>query len=81
MDMNSKQKKLGFIVVGILFLMSIYPPMYSFARMDSIVIFNKYDWIFNATGTYNLDFVTLLTQWFMVLIVGAILFFLLKDRK
>ena len=79
--MTSKQKILGFIVVGILFLMSIYPPMYSFASMDSVVIFTNYDWISNATGTYNLDFSTLLTQWFMVLIVGAILFFLLKDRK
>lgn len=85
MQMNEEQKKVLIAVVAAIGLMLLYPPFH--ARLPNGVTKNLgYSWIFEppmggawgSAGT--VDVAMLFTQWVGVLIVGAIAFFLFKDR-
>jgi len=60
----------------------MYPPMSKCLphERNCRQIRNTYDWIFDM-GDYSINTGLLFTQWFGVLIVGGILFFLFKDNK
>lgn len=83
--MNEKQKKVLIVVIAAIGLMLVYPPFH--ARGPYGITKNLgYSWIlkppmdsgYGSAGT--VDIAMLFTQWAGVLIVGAVAFFLSKDR-
>ena len=80
--MNDMQRK-ALIAVGTLVLgMLVYPPYRLFATGDysSSIIETGYAWLFALPDQATVDVATLAVQWIGVLIVGAIAFFVLKDK-
>jgi len=75
--MNKNQRKVLLGVGTIVLAMLIFPPYRSGSRNE---IVNGYDFLFALPYEARLDATTLLVQWVGVLIVGAIAFFLLKDK-
>lgn len=80
--MNEPQRKV-LIGVGIIVLaMLIYPPyrIYGVRGNSDLLIETGYDFIFDLPYRAIVDANTLLVQWIGVLIIGAIAFFLLKNK-
>ena len=85
--MNHMQKKaliaVGAIVLGMLLSLSpsLYPPyrVYSFVHYNSLDD-TGYALIFDLPSRAVIGVTTLFVQWVGVLIVGAIAFFVLKDK-
>ena len=79
--MNEKQKYTLIAVAVIIAGMLLYPPfhrLYSSGRTSGL----GYDWLFDARwSNATVDIATLLIQWLGVLIVGGIVFFILKDDE
>jgi hypothetical protein len=77
--MNEKQKNV-LIVVGVVILgMLLYAP-YHYKGAEGVVVGAGYKWIFSDTDRAMIDVGVLLTQWIGVLIIGAIAYFMYKDR-
>lgn len=82
--MNGKQRKVLVVVTVVIGFMLLYPPFH--ARLPNGATTNLgYRWLFSppmvgygTAGTVDVGMLTI--QWVGVLIVGAIAFFLLKDR-
>jgi len=81
--MNEIQRKILIGVGAIVFVMLIYPPyrVYGYGVGGSKTILETgYALLFALPDRATVDVTTLLIQWVGVLIVGAIAFFLLKDK-
>jgi hypothetical protein len=76
--MNEIQRKVLMGVGVIVLFMLIYPP-YQIYRFKSLID-SGYAFLFDLPHTAIVDVTTLLIQWVGVLIVGAIVFFSLKDK-
>jgi hypothetical protein len=87
--MNNKQK-LALMAVGALILgMLLFPPYILYSKSSGKVFNHGYDWIFalpyrssayiSSSLLASVDIGLLLTQWVGVLLIGGIVFFLLKD--
>ena len=72
--MNENQKRLCILLVCVIVGMGIYPP-FELAGINW-----GHDWLFRQPLLARVDTATLMTEWLGALIVGAILFFLLKSR-
>ena len=82
--MNETQRKV-LIGIGVVVLaMLIYPPYRVYGLggggWSDVVIQSGYAFLFELPNRATVDVTTLLVQWVGVLIVGAIAFFLLKDK-
>ncbi len=74
--MNEMQRKVLIAVAIIVFGMLVYPP---FKMPAGRYIKTDYGWIFGFNINFaSIDASTLIVQWIGVLIVGGIIFFLLK---
>ena len=80
--MNDNQRKVLIGVGAIVLAMLIYPPyrIYGYGQSSNAVIESGYAFLFALPNRATVDVTTLLVQWVGVLIVGAIAFFLLKDK-
>ena len=80
--MNETQRKVLIGVGAIVLVMLIYPPyrIYGYGGSSSAIIESGYAFLFELPGRATVDVTTLLVQWVGILIVGAIAFFLLKDK-
>lgn len=82
MNLNKNQRKV-LIVVGIIVLaMLIYPPyrIYGFGVNSSAILESGYAFLFDMPKRATVAVTTLLVQWIGILIVGAIAFFMLKNK-
>jgi len=78
--MNKKQKAVLIVVAVVILIMLLYPP-YIHIDDGKIIGRHHYDWIFERwAGGYIVNIPLLLTQWLGLLIIGAIAFFILKDK-
>jgi hypothetical protein len=82
MKMNEIQRKILIGVGAIVFVMLIYPPyrVYGYGANSNTIIKSGYALLFELPDRATVDVTTLLIQWVGVLIVGAIAFFLMKDK-
>jgi hypothetical protein len=82
MKMNETQRKVLIGVGATVLAMLIYPPyrIFSYGGNSNAVIESGYAFLFELPNRATVDVATLLAQWLGVLIVGAIAFFLLKDK-
>ena len=80
--MNETQRKVLIGVGAIVLAMLIYPPyrIYGYGASSNAVIESGYAFLFELPDRATVDVTTLLVQWVGVLIVGAIAFFLLKNK-
>lgn len=80
--MSETQRKVLIGVGAIVLAMLIYPPyrIYGYGVSSNTVIESGYAFLFELPDRATVDVTTLLVQWVGVLIVGAIAFFLLKDK-
>jgi hypothetical protein len=81
--MNNKQKKLLLAVIAVVVAMLLFPPFH-FINMAGVKLNKGYAFLFSpptlSSGIRcSVDVGMLLTQWLVVLIVGGIAFFLLKN--
>ena len=77
--MNEKQKHVLIAVAAIIALMLLYPPFQMFT--GTRIHRTGYDWLFDLPQRAVVDIGTLGLQWVGVLIVGGIIFFVLKDGE
>ena len=83
--MNDKQKKVLIAVIVVMFFMLVFPPFHVMLSNGTVrnlgysFILNPASSSFGTVGTVDIGL--LVTQWFGVLIIGTISFFLFKDRK
>jgi hypothetical protein len=82
MKLNETQRKVVIGVGAIVLAMLIYPPyrIYGYGTNSNAVIQSGYAFLLELPDRATVDVTTLLVQWVGVLIVGAIAFFLLKDK-
>ena len=79
--MNSNQRKVLIGVIVAIVAMLLYPP-YHILRSAGIVHNAGYSWIFDAPSRFSTVNVSLLSiQCVAVAFVGAILYFVLKDKN
>ena len=80
--MNETQRKVLICIGAMVLAMLIYPPYrtYGFGGNSNAVINSGYAFLFELPDRATVDVATLLIQWVGVLIVGAIAFFLQKDK-
>ena len=78
--MNEKQKHVLIAVAAIIALMLLYPP-FQMSLGTNKIYQTGYDWLFDLPQPAVVDIGTLGLQWVGVLIVGGIIFFVLKDRE
>ena len=81
--MNNKQKKVLMAVIAVVVAMLLFPPFH-FIAATGIKLNKGYNFLFSPPTLSNgiqcsVDVGMLLTQWLVVLIVGGIAFFMLKD--
>jgi hypothetical protein len=81
--MNNKQKKVLMAVIAVVVAMLLFPPFH-FVAVTGVKLNKGYDFLFSpptlSSGIRcSVDVGMLLTQWLVVLIVGGIAFFMLKD--
>lgn len=78
--MNDKQKSLCIGIIAIIVAMAIYPPfqLQWFGRTRT-----GYGWIFSPpfNGAATIDVGMLIAQWAIVLGIGVVAFFLLRNRS
>ena len=76
--MNSKQRNLGYLVIGIIVSMIMYPAMSECypSNRHCREIRNTYDWIFDMGTDYSINFGLLYTQ-----VVPHSIFFLPFHQK
>ena len=78
-QVNEKQKRLLIAIAAVVLGMLLFPPFH--IRMTGgVVVWTGYSWIFGPYRGATVNIALLITQWIGVLIVGAIVWFLLKDR-
>ena len=82
--MNENQKKVCQAIVIAIVAMTLYPPFH-FQGLNGVVLNLGYGWLldpphYSGTILGSVNIGMLLMQWLGVLIVGAIGFFLFKDR-
>lgn len=82
--MNTNQHKVLIGIIVAIAAMLLYPPYnYSMSsgRGGMRVYNGGYSWIFDApTSMHTVNIGLLLTQWIAVVIVGATLYFVFKDK-
>lgn len=82
--MNSSQRKVLIFVVVLIVAMLLYPPWQAHltnSRGASVVVNHGYSWIISPPqNTAQVNVVLLFTQWVGVLIVGLILYFMMRNR-
>ena len=79
--MNEKQKNALIVVAVIIAGMLLYPPFHR-VYLNGKITGRRYDWLFDPLWSgATVDIATLLVQWVGVLIVGGIVFFILKDDE
>ena len=78
--MNEKQKNALIAVAVIIASMLLYPPFHRISSSGRSVGLG-YHWLFEVGREATVDIATLLVQWVGVLIVGGIVFFILKDDE
>jgi high-affinity nickel permease len=79
--MNSNQRKVLIGVIVAIVAMLLYPP-YNYLGRAGIVLNAGYSWIFDAprrVSTVNVGLLSI--QCVLVAFVGAILYFVLKDKN
>jgi|GEM_PF-1980314 len=82
MKMGEIQRKILIGVGAVVLAMLIYPPyrIHGYGPSSNAVIQSGYAFLFDLPNRATVDVTTLLVQWIGVLIVGAMAFFLLKDK-
>lgn len=82
MNMNEFQRKVLIGVGAVVFVMLLYPPyrIHGYGGSSNAIIQSGYALLFDLPNRATVDVITLLVQWIGVLIVGAIAFFLLKNK-
>ena len=78
--MNKKQRALCVVVIFIIVGMSVYPPFNLHAR-DGVVVSLGYRWFFAPPDPGTIDTALLFAQWLGTLIVGSIVFILLRSER
>jgi hypothetical protein len=80
--MNDRQRKTLIAVGAIVLGMLLFPPyrVYGGGSHSNTVIKTGYAFIFELPARATVDVATLLVQWVGVLIVGAIAFFLQREK-
>jgi len=76
---NQTQKNVLIALAVIITGMLLYPPFHR-VYANGITIGARYNWLFDAPHQATVDIGTLLVQWLGVLIIGGIIFFIVKDR-
>ncbi len=76
--MNGKQRKVLIAVCVVVVAIIVFPPF----RVPIRGGFRSpiYSFLFTPPGSGSVDVFMLITQWLGVLIVGGIIFFVLKDK-
>ncbi|HOD79761.1 MAG TPA: hypothetical protein PKI10_16025 [Syntrophorhabdus sp.] len=77
--MNDKQKKVLIASAVTVLVMLLYPPFHVVWEGGKVLSMG-YGWIFDPPIYSTVNTGLLLTQWVAVLIVGAIAYFLFKDK-
>lgn len=78
-SLNADQRNLLIVVGSVIFTMLLYPPYKQSGRYGQLN--TVYDWLFFPPINATVDATTLLVEWFGVLIVGAIVFVLLYEKR
>jgi hypothetical protein len=86
MQINRRQKVILSTIIAIITFTLLFPPFH-FSGMNGIVVNTGYGFLLtpplnSSTSTYfsSVNIGMLLTQWFGVLIIGGIAFFLNKNK-
>jgi len=80
--MNETQRKILISVGTIILGMLLFPPyrIYGYGNSQHTVIRSGYSFLLDLPHRATVDVSTLLVQWFGVLIVGAIAYYLKKHK-
>ena len=84
MQINRRQKVILSAIIAIITLTILFPPFH-FSGMNGIVANTGYSFLLtppevNSSTFSSVNIAMLLTQWFGVLIIGGIAFFLNKNK-
>lgn len=78
-SMNELQKKVVIGVIGAMFVAFLFPPHAIFAKGS--VLQGGYSFIGKIPEVHSIHVALLLAEWFGIAVIGALVYFLLKEKK
>ena len=76
--MNRRQKQILIVVAAVIGLMLLFPPYEKWSPFRHFVD-TGFAWLFDLPQDSRVNTVQILVQWLGVLLVGCVLFFIVKD--